>query len=105
LATENVFLLANSNTIELRGLRNVFTDEYINTANVVATLHTSKGVSVVTPEAITLHYVEESDGCYRALLAPDTPLEEGKRYKLHIVAQGEGLTATWEQLIQAKVRR
>lgn len=105
MATENIFLLANSNTLELRGLRNAFTDGYINTATVVATLHTLKGQSLVSPEAITLHYVADSDGCYRALLSPDINLVADKRYVLNIVAQGEGLTADWEQFIQAKVRR
>ena len=103
VSTEIILLIANSNTLELLGLRNNITGSYINTATVAASLETLRGVSVQA-EPIVLTYVADSDGCYRALLDADISIENNTRYKLTMTAQGEGLKATWEDYIQAKIR-
>lgn len=106
MSIENVLLIANSNTLELNGLRNAVEGGFVNSATVVATLQDAQGVDVVGQVwPATLNYVADSDGCYRLLLADDLVITKNKRYKLILVAQGDGLTARWEDFIQAKIRR
>lgn len=105
MSTESILLIANSNTLELNGLRNAVMGGFVNTATVVATLQDSKGNDVVGQSwPATLNYVADSNGCYRVLLAPDLILINDKRYSLTLVAQGDGLTAEWHSFIQAKNR-
>ena len=101
----NVLLIANSNILEVNGLRNGLTNSFVNTATVIATLEDLKGNEItgqVWP--VTLDYVAESDGCYRTTFATDLSIESDKRYKLILVVQGDGLDARWEKFIQAKDR-
>lgn len=102
MSTEAILLIANSNVVELLGLRNALADEFLSTALVVATLETNKGV--VIADAVVLSATDEP-GCYRSLLAPDLPIVEDQRYKLTLHAQGAGLTAQWVTYVQAKTRR
>lgn len=105
MSIENILLIANSNTLELNGLRNAVAGGFVNTATVIATLKDSKGVDVtgqVWPA--TLNYVADSDGCYRLLLPPNLVIEHNKRYQLTLIAQGDGLTAQWDNFIKATRR-
>lgn len=105
MSTEQILLIANSNTLELNGLRNAVAGGFVNTATVVATLEDAKGNEVtgqVWPAI--LNYVADSNGCYQLLLDAGLTLIKDKRYKLILTAQGDGLTANWETFIQAKVR-
>ena len=105
MSTENIFLIANSNTLNLMGLRNPENTGFVNTATVAATLQDTKGNDVagqVWPA--TLDYVADSDGCYRLLLSDELALVNKKQYRVLMVAQGDGLTARWDTLIPAKIR-
>lgn len=101
----NVLLIANTNVLELNGLRNAVTQSFVNTATVVATLQNNKGVDVVGETwPFTLDYVLNSDGCYQAMLGAGLTIEKNKIYTLTLVAQGDGLDAKWTQQIKANVR-
>lgn len=102
MSTESILLIANSNVVELLGLRNALSDEFLSTALVVATLETNKGVVIADAVVMT---ATDDPGCYRSLLAPDLPIVEDQRYKLTLHAQGAGLTAKWDTYVQAKTRR
>lgn len=101
----NALLIANSNLLEVNGLRNVATNGFMNTATVLATLQDAKGVDVVGETwPFSLDYVPSSDGCYQAVLDVGLTIEKNKAYTLTVVVQGEGLDAKWTQQIKAKVR-
>lgn len=103
--TDNVVLIANTNVLELRGLKNAVSGGFINTATVVATLEDKNGVDVAGETwPITLAYQINSDGCYSSNLNSALSLAADERYKLTLVAQGEGLDATWTQFIKATNR-
>jgi hypothetical protein len=102
----NVLLTANSNLLEVNGLRNGLTNSFVNTALVIATLEDLKGNEIggqIWP--VTLAYVAGSDGCYRTTFAADLTIENEKQYKLTLVVQGDGLDAHWDKFIQAKDRQ
>jgi len=105
MSTENILLIANSNMLELNGLHNAVTNTFVNSATVVATLQDSQGVDVVGETwPVTLSYVSGTNGCYRVLLDPSIVLTDGDRYRLQLTAQGDGLTAQWDDYIRAKIR-
>lgn len=105
MLTENILLIANSNTLELNGLRNAVMGGFVNTATVLATLHDLKGNDVAGQSwPAILNYVADSDGCYRVLLSHHLMLLNDKRYRLILTVQGDGLTAEWHSFIQAKNR-
>ncbi len=60
----------SSNVLELRGLRNVVDDEYVNNAIVQATIVDANG-DEITGETwpVSLSYVAASDGVYRYTLS------------------------------------
>lgn len=103
---QNVLLIGNDNSLELNGLRNAITDAFVNGATVAAVLKDMKGVDLAGQTwPLTLPYVAASDGCYRAILEDSLTLKHDQNYKLQIAAQGDGLTATWEAIIKAEIRR
>lgn len=105
MSTEQIILIANSNTLELNGLRNQVMGGFINTATVVASLKDSAGVDVAGQSwPVILNYVSGTDGNYRALFEPTLELIPFRCYTLDLVAQGDGLTASWSVLIQAQNR-
>lgn len=102
----NALLIANTNVLELNGLRNALSDEFINAALVAATLQDISGVDVAGQSwPVTLNYVPGSKGCYQILLSASLNLINKKKYKLTLVAQGSGMDARWESFLNAKVRR
>ena len=105
MSIEAVLLIANSNTLELNGLRNAVAGGFLNTATVAATLQNSNGEDVPGQTwPATLNYVADSNGCYRLLLPASLSLENNQRYKLTLAAQGDGLTAKWTNFIKATQR-
>ncbi|WP_296592646.1 hypothetical protein [Methylophaga sp.] len=102
MSIELMLLVDNSNVLELRGLRNALSEEYVSDALVVATLENTKGQVIVDAAILTS---TDEPGCYRSLLVPAQPIIKEQRYKLTLNAQGAGLTAHWETYVQAKTRR
>ena len=102
MSIELMLLVDNSNVLELRGLRNALSEEYVSDALVVATLENTKGQVIVDAAILTS---TDEPGCYRSLLVPALPIIKDQRYKLTLNAQGAGLSAKWETYVQAKTRR
>ena len=99
-------MLANSNLLELNGLRNALTGDFVTSALVVATIDNTDGSALAGMAwPVTLNFVDDSDGCYRALLDTGIALVHGQRYRVTIAAQGDGLDYQNEQYVRAQVRR
>ena len=83
---------ANSNVLELRGLKDSITGTFINNASVsLSDLQqddTGETVMPLSGSPITLEYIASSDGNYRAVLDAELPLVAGKCYVAHIDADG-----------------
>jgi hypothetical protein len=90
--------VANTNVLDLTGLRNEITDAYINDATVTVTVKDSDGAEVagqVWP--LTMSYVAASDGNYRAFLSAQLPFVAKAKYTAFIEANGgANLVGHWE---------
>lgn len=93
-----VLLAGNDQLVELRGLTDEATGEPLNAATVTATLTESDGDAVTGGTwPLTLAYVADSDGLYRATLPYNLGLVPGGRYLLRIdVNAGSGLRGRWD---------
>ena len=96
----------NDHIVEVRGLKNVATGEYINDATVQATLKDSEDANVSGQSwPTTLSYVTGSNGKYRATLEDGLSLTVGDRYTAEITADGgDGLKAKWSVDLLCKAR-
>ncbi len=98
-------LIGNDNLIEFYGLKNAVSDGYISSADVSATLNDENGDQVVGQNwPVTLNYVADSDGHYRAILEESMALSPGHFYQLIVDVVADGLHGHWETFIEAKIR-
>ena len=82
------------------------TEAYINDATVEAVLYDSNSTPIDGQAwPLTLAYVADSDGVYRAVLENTLALIAGHYYQLSIDVAGDDLTAHFETDIQAIKRR
>lgn len=101
-----VIYYQNSNIIELRGLKNVVTGEYLDAASVTVTLLDSSD-SEVTGESwpLTMDYVTSSSGIYRATLSSSLGVSKASNYTAVIEADGGvGLAGKWEVALKCLQR-
>ena len=98
--------LSNDHLLELRGLKNIATDAYIDDATVTATLVDEEGVEVAGQGwPLTLSYVSGSDGIYRGTLTDSLSLTEDLEYTAKITASGgSDLAGYWEIPLRAAIR-
>lgn len=78
-----VAFVANTNILELRGLKDALTGQFINNATVsVSDLQNADGVGVgpVSGSPFAMDYVAGSDGIYRGVLANTWSLVAGECY-------------------------
>lgn len=98
--------VANSNVLELLGLRNEITQAFMNVAAVEVTIKDEAGVEVtgqVWPT--TMSYVAASDGDYRAIISEDVVLVAKQNYYAFIEADGgPGLVGHWEFKFKPQTR-
>lgn len=96
----------NDTIVELRGLVNAMTGEYLDDAEVSCTLLDADGEDVEGPEwPLTMAYLEESDGVYRATLAASLELSRAARYTLRVdVDGGDGLVGRWDMPCVCRAR-
>jgi len=81
--------VANTNVLELLGLKNEVDGSYINDANVTATVKDADGNNVSgTSWPLTMPYVASSNGNYRAFLAASLPLVAKQKYTAVIEVNG-----------------
>lgn len=88
----------NDMVIELDGLKNEVTGEYVNNATVTFTLKDAAGATVTGQSFPTaMPYVTASNGLYRATLSDAAAVVVGTRYVVEInVDAGGGLNGKWE---------
>ena len=99
-------LLANTNLLEVDGLTNEVTGEFINNASISATLTNMSGVQVSGQTwPVNLTYIPNSKGSYRCVLQHTLNAAHDQPCKLHISATGNGLVANLTVIVTAKIRR
>lgn len=81
--------VANTNVLDLIGLKEEITDAFINNAAVEVTIKDAEGTSVAGETwPLAMDYVAASDGDYRAFVSEDLELSAGTRYVAYIDADG-----------------
>lgn len=105
-ACEAIYV-GNTNMLELRGLRDGLTGEYLSGATVTATVKDAAGANVTGeswPKALS--YVDDSEGVYRVSLSHQLAVVAGAGYVAVIdVDADSGRRGRWELPLIAKVRR
>ncbi len=81
--------VANTNVLELNGLRSEIEDAYINNATVTVTVKDADGTAVAGESwPMTMDYVLSSDGDYRAIMSATLPFVAKAKYTAFIEANG-----------------
>ena len=81
--------VANTNVLQLLGLKSETDDTFINDATVTVTVTDADGVNVTGGAwPLTMSYVASSDGDYRAILSNELPLVAKAKYVATINADG-----------------
>lgn len=98
--------VANTNMLELIGLRSEVEEEYINDAAVSVTIKTKAGVEVSGAAwPLSMPYVAASNGDYRVVLSEDIAFEHKADYIAYIDADaGVGRVGHWELAFEARTR-
>jgi len=90
--------VANTNVLDLTGLKNEIAGSYINDAVVTVTIKDADGVNIsgaIWP--MPMAYVSASNGDYRAFLASTLPFIAKAKYTAFIEASGgTNLVGHWE---------
>lgn len=87
----------NDMVLEVAGLKNEVTGEFLNSATVTVSLADNDGQPVDgNAWPLPLQYVTDSDGVYRATLADTLDLTTNTRYVAELIVDaGPGLRAKW----------
>lgn len=106
MSTVETLFIGNDSVIEVAALKNELSAGDINTATVTVRLQEVTGENVAGQLwPITMLYVPNSSGIYRATLPYTLPLIPNKRYVATIVADaGPGLRAEWDMQCVARSR-
>lgn len=97
----------NDMLLEVAGLRDQATGDYLNAATVTVTLEDDADVQV-TGESwpLAMSYVASSNGVYRATLRDTLSLTNNARYVATVIADaGEGKRGRWDVDFVCKMRR
>jgi hypothetical protein len=99
--------VANSNVLELQGLKSAIENVFVNDATVTVTLKDSSGASVSGQSwPTTMAYVAASSGNYRAIMKDTLALIAGASYTAFIeVNAGADRIGHWEFKIKPSVRK
>lgn len=77
--------VANTNLLELIGLKSAVEDEFINDATVSVTVKDASGANVAgVTWPVTMDYVAASSGDYRAIIPHGAALVSGRQYTAEI---------------------
>lgn len=101
-----IVYVANTNVLDLIGLKSVVDNAYVDNATVTVTVKDSTGTAV-TGEAwpMAMTYVAASNGNYRAFLENDLALVAKKKYTAFIDADaGVNRIGHWEFPFTAAIR-
>jgi len=107
MSTTHLIYEGNDMTIELRGLEHEVTGDYIDNATVAVTLKDSDGAEVAGESwPLTMSYVADSNGKYRATLVDTLTLVDRARYTATITADaGAGMRAKWVENLACQLRK
>ncbi len=101
----DIAYIANSNVIEVTGLKNEVAATFINDADVTVTVKTKAGVSVTGQSwPTTMDYVAASNGNYRATLSENIDFVKGHYVAFIDADGGAGLVGHWEFPFDAETR-
>jgi len=102
----SIAYVANSNMLELKGLKSEAEDSFITNATVTVTVVAKDGTPVdggMWPQQ--MNYVIDSEGDYRAILSENLELENKASYTAFIDADaGPGRVGHWEFAFKAQTR-
>ena len=88
--------VANTNNLDLIGLKNAATGQFINDANVTVTVKDAAGVEVSGETwPIPMDYVVASNGNYRGVMSHTIALLPGKTYTAEISVDADESIAFW----------
>lgn len=106
MSTIHILYLGNNSIVDVSGLRNDLSGDYVTDANVTMTLLNAAGAEVSgVAWPMPLDYVPDSNGVYRATLPYSLELSEGARYVARVVADaGAGLRAEWDMPCVGRLR-
>jgi hypothetical protein len=102
-----IIFLANDNLLQLNGLKDVATGDYMDSATVTVTLKDSNGSEVVgqTWPTTLIFVVGSTTGQYRCTLNDELVLTTGDAYTAEITADGgPGLRGHWHLAVEARTR-
>lgn len=99
--------VANTNVLDLIGLKNEIDDTFINSATVEVTIKDDAGNNVIGQVwPLAMDYVATSDGDYRAFLSEDMELIANTKYIAYVEANGgANLVGHFEFHFKALARR
>jgi hypothetical protein len=99
--------VGNDMILEVEGLTDEASGEFVNDADVTATLYTLTGAPVpgqVWP--IAMPHLADSNGIYRATMADSLDLTPNQRYRARLIADGgPGRRSQWDIDVVAKIRK
>jgi hypothetical protein len=106
MSTIHILYLGNNSIVDVTGLKNETSGEYVTDANISVALYDAAGLPVAgTDWPLAMPYLADSNGVYRATLPFTLALVEGARYVARIVADaGEGLRAQWDMPCVGRLR-
>ena len=98
--------VANTNVLDLIGLKDEIDDSFINSAVVTVTIKDTAGVAVTGQTwPLTMSYVAASDGVYRAFVSETIAFIPKTKYIAYIDANGgANLVGHWEFSFKALAR-
>ncbi|RUU23687.1 hypothetical protein EOD10_04435 [Mesorhizobium sp. M7A.T.Ca.TU.009.01.3.2] len=101
-----IVYVANTNVIELTGLKSAIEDEFIDDATVTVTVKDSEGEEVSGQTwPTTMDFVVSSDGLYRGIIEDGVELTAGTTYVAHVdVDAGVDRVGHWEFIFVPKTR-
>jgi hypothetical protein len=95
----------NTNVLQIVGLRDTLTADFINDATVVVTVKDADGDAVAGETwPMTMAYVTGSNGDYSVTLSTDLDIEARVAYFAHIDATVDGNVASWQFRFRPQVR-
>ena len=99
--------IGNDTLASLSGLRAATAAEgtYINDGTVTLTLMDVDGVELAGETwPLTMSYITDSDGVYRAVIQDTLSLTPGATYIAELTADGDSLQAQWTVELKATIR-
>ena len=96
--------IANTNVLQLEGLKNSRTGEFINDADVEVTIKRAGAEIAGETWPLAMSYVADSDGDYVAILSHELPFTRADHIAIIDANGGDDLIGHWEFAFRPLVR-